>query len=155
MQLCWKHRLEGTAVLPALPTLTSCCVGTGPWQRLPSCAQVNASDSRGKADSSVLKGVAGKLANSVKELSTNRAISYDKQGRRKKVCCAVGGGCGLSAGLQQEFVSVKPVNGVWPAARLQLAGWDLHLECSTLFLPIPEHKPPHNSSASSWTKWTA
>jgi replication factor C subunit 1 len=46
---------------------------------------VNASDSRGKADSSVLKGVGGKLANAVKELSTNRAVSYDKQGNRKKV----------------------------------------------------------------------
>lgn len=51
----------------------------------PPAAQVNASDTRGKADSSVVKGVGGKLANAVKELSTNLAISYDARGQRKKV----------------------------------------------------------------------
>ncbi len=51
----------------------------------PMRPQVNASDTRGKADAAVVKGVGGKLANAVKELSTNLAISYDAQGRRKKV----------------------------------------------------------------------
>ena len=46
---------------------------------------MNASDTRGKADAAVVKGVGGKLANAVKELSTNRAVSYDVHGRRKKV----------------------------------------------------------------------
>ncbi len=58
---------------------------------LSTALQVNASDTRGKSDASVLKGVGGKLANAVKELSTNRAVSYDKEGRRKKVgghCCS-------------------------------------------------------------------
>jgi hypothetical protein len=32
----------------------------------------------------VLKGVGGKLANSIKEMSTNAAISYDAAGKRKK-----------------------------------------------------------------------
>ena len=53
--------------------------------------QVNASDAHGKSDASVLKGVGGKLANAVKELTTNRAVSYDKNGKRKKV-----GGRGFS-----------------------------------------------------------
>jgi hypothetical protein len=57
----------------------ACCLFLAPH------SQVNASDARGKADSSVLKGVGGKLANAVKELSTNRAVSYDAQGQRKKV----------------------------------------------------------------------
>jgi hypothetical protein len=69
--------------------------------------QVNASDARGKSDASVLKGVGGKLANAVKELTTNCAVSYDKNGKRKKVgggsvCDLVpkaafggGGGCAL------------------------------------------------------------
>jgi hypothetical protein len=39
----------------------------------------------------VLKGVGGKLTNAVKELTTNRAVSYDKNGKRKKV-----GGRGFS-----------------------------------------------------------
>lgn len=33
----------------------------------------------------MLKGVGGKLANAVKELSTNTAVSVDAQGRRKRV----------------------------------------------------------------------
>lgn len=51
--------------------------------------QVNASDARGKSDASALKGVGGKLANAIKEMSTNTAVSYDRQGHRKKV----GGSC--------------------------------------------------------------
>lgn len=47
--------------------------------------EVNASDARSKADASVLKGVGGKLANSIKELSTNAAVSYDDRCHRKKV----------------------------------------------------------------------
>jgi len=54
-----------------------------------SCAvlssQVNASDARGKSDASALKGVGGKLANAIKEMTTNTAISYDREGNRKKV----------------------------------------------------------------------
>lgn len=45
----------------------------------------------------MLKGVGGKLANAVKELSTNTAVSYDRQGRRKKVGARAahgGGRCG-------------------------------------------------------------
>lgn len=56
-----------------------------PHAAVPPATQVNASDTRGKSDASVLKGVGGKLANAVKELTTNRAVSYDQQGRRKKV----------------------------------------------------------------------
>lgn len=47
--------------------------------------QVNASDTRSKADSSVLKGIGGKLSNSIKELSTNASLAYDGRGQRKKV----------------------------------------------------------------------
>lgn len=60
--------------------------------------EVNASDSRGKADASVLKGVGGKLANAVKELSTNTAISYTKDGQRKKLCLVMDEVDGMSAG---------------------------------------------------------
>ena len=55
---------------------------------------MNASDARGKSDASALKGVGGKLANAIKEMSTNTAVSYDRQGHRKKVggsCCKGGG----------------------------------------------------------------
>ena len=48
-------------------------------------AQVNASDTRGKSDASALKGVAGKLANSIRELTTNTAVSVNKAGHRNRV----------------------------------------------------------------------
>lgn len=61
--------------------------------------QVNASDARGKADSSALKGVGGKLANAVKEMSTNTAVSYDRQGHRKKVWAKGAGASMVPAAL--------------------------------------------------------
>lgn len=47
--------------------------------------EVNASDTRSKADASALKGVGGKLANAIKELTTNAAVSYSTTGTRDKV----------------------------------------------------------------------
>lgn len=47
--------------------------------------EVNASDTRNKADASALKGVAGKLANSIRELATNAAIGTGLDGKCKKV----------------------------------------------------------------------
>ena len=38
--------------------------------------EVNASDARSKADASVLKGVGGKVSNSIKELTTNVAMNF-------------------------------------------------------------------------------
>ncbi len=49
--------------------------------------EVNASDTRGKSDTSVLKGIGGKLANSIKELSTNAALGTAADGSRKRVLC--------------------------------------------------------------------
>ena len=60
--------------------------------------EVNASDARGKADSSVLKGVGGKLANSIKELSTNSAVSYDISGRKRRLCLIMDEVDGMSSG---------------------------------------------------------
>lgn len=48
--------------------------------------EVNASDTRNKADSSALKGIGAKLANSIKELATNTAIGLDANNNPKKVC---------------------------------------------------------------------
>jgi len=47
--------------------------------------EVNASDTRNKADNSALKGVAAKLANSIKELATNTAIGMGADHKPKKV----------------------------------------------------------------------
>ena len=47
--------------------------------------EVNASDTRNKADTSALKGVGGKLANSIKELATNSAIGLGVDGKKKRV----------------------------------------------------------------------
>ena len=60
--------------------------------------EVNASDARGKADSSVLKGVSGKLANSIKELSTNASVQYDRAGQRRRLCLIMDEVDGMSAG---------------------------------------------------------
>ena len=46
--------------------------------------EVNASDTRNKADASALKGVAGKLANRVRELTTNTAIGCGADGAVKR-----------------------------------------------------------------------
>ena len=55
--------------------------------------EVNASDTRNKADKSAKGGMAGKLANNIKELADNRALT-GAHGEDKKValpsqrCCA-------------------------------------------------------------------
>lgn len=48
--------------------------------------EINASDTRNKADSKITGGMAGKLANAVKEMTTNTAIGTDQRGQRKRVC---------------------------------------------------------------------
>lgn len=47
--------------------------------------EVNASDTRNKSDSNTGAGINGKLANSIKELATNRAIGLGSDGKPKKV----------------------------------------------------------------------
>lgn len=47
--------------------------------------EVNASDTRNKADTSALKGVGGKLANSIRELATNAAVGRAADGSVKRV----------------------------------------------------------------------
>ena len=47
--------------------------------------EVNASDTRNKADNSALKGIGAKLANSIKELATNTAIGMGADHKPKKV----------------------------------------------------------------------
>lgn len=49
---------------------------------------MNASDTRNKADSSALKGIGAKLANSIKELATNSAIGMGADDKPKKVVVA-------------------------------------------------------------------
>lgn len=63
--------------------------------------EVNASDTRSKADASVLKGVAGKLSNSIKELSTNTAVSFrggDPARGRERLCLVMDEVDGMSGG---------------------------------------------------------
>ncbi|PRQ32858.1 putative replication factor C subunit 1, P-loop containing nucleoside triphosphate hydrolase [Rosa chinensis] len=47
--------------------------------------EVNASDSRGKADSKIVKGIGGSNANSVKELVSNESLSMDRSKHPKTV----------------------------------------------------------------------
>ena len=47
--------------------------------------EVNASDTRNKADKSAKGGMAGKLANNIKELANNRALTSGAQGEEKMV----------------------------------------------------------------------
>jgi hypothetical protein len=47
--------------------------------------EVNASDTRNKADKNAKLGIGGKLANSIKELATNRALGAGADGQEKKV----------------------------------------------------------------------
>lgn len=47
--------------------------------------EVNASDTRNKADKSAKLGMGGKLANNIKELATNRALGSGSDGERKRV----------------------------------------------------------------------
>ncbi|KAL4547680.1 hypothetical protein Ndes2526B_g06915 [Nannochloris sp. 'desiccata'] len=61
--------------------------------------EVNASDTRSKADASVLKGVAGKVSNSMKELTTNMAMSFTANPEeRKKLVLIMDEVDGMSAG---------------------------------------------------------
>ena len=48
--------------------------------------EVNASDTRNKADSKIVAGIGGRKSNVVKELATNAAIGVNAQGRKIKVC---------------------------------------------------------------------
>ena len=45
--------------------------------------EVNASDTRSKSDASVLKGIGGKLSNSIKEMSTNVSLAFGKKESHK------------------------------------------------------------------------
>ena len=47
---------------------------------------VNASDTRNKADKSAKAGMGGKLSNAIKELANNTALGVAQDGRRKRVC---------------------------------------------------------------------
>lgn len=60
--------------------------------------EVNASDTRSKSDASVAKGIGGKLSNSIRELTTNAAVSYDQAGRRRRLCLIMDEVDGMSAG---------------------------------------------------------
>ena len=54
--------------------------------------EVNASDTRNKADNNTLKGMGGKLSNSIRELATNTAIGLDVNNKPKRVsqlCCVL------------------------------------------------------------------
>ncbi|KAL3132947.1 hypothetical protein ABBQ38_006860 [Trebouxia sp. C0009 RCD-2024] len=60
--------------------------------------EVNASDTRNKADASALKGVAAKLANSIKELATNTAIGLGTDHKPKRICLIMDEVDGMSGG---------------------------------------------------------
>ena len=49
--------------------------------------EVNASDTRNKADKSAKVGMGGKLSNGIKELANNTALGVGQDGHRKRVCC--------------------------------------------------------------------
>ena len=51
--------------------------------------EVNASDTRNKADNNALKGMGGKLSNSIRELATNTAIGLDSNNKPKRVSLAL------------------------------------------------------------------
>ena len=51
-----------------------------------------------QADTAIAKGVGGKTANAVKELSTNAAISVDGAGRRRRLALIMDEVDGMSAG---------------------------------------------------------
>ena len=46
--------------------------------------EVNASDTRNKADKSAKAGMGGKLSNAIKELANNTALNMAQDGQRKK-----------------------------------------------------------------------
>ncbi|DBA97121.1 TPA: hypothetical protein ACH3X1_014891 [Trebouxia sp. C0004] len=63
-----------------------------------TAVEVNASDTRNKADNSALKGVGAKLANSIKELATNTAIGMGADHKPKKICLIMDEVDGMSGG---------------------------------------------------------
>eukprot|EP00850_Spirogloea_muscicola_P018255 SM000165S02216 [mRNA] locus=s165:238181:243560:+ [translate_table: standard] len=71
-----------------------------------SCIEVNASDSRGKADRDIKQGVNGKGVNTFKELISNQTISFAKAGRQKValIMDEVDGMSGGDKGGVQELV---------------------------------------------------
>ena len=50
--------------------------------------EVNASDTRNKADKGAKTGIAGKLSNAIKELVNNTALGAASNGAKKKVRCS-------------------------------------------------------------------
>ncbi|KAF0895658.1 hypothetical protein E2562_014277 [Oryza meyeriana var. granulata] len=61
--------------------------------------EVNASDSRGKADSKIEKGVGGSTSNSIKELISNATLNYsDNRSKRPKAVLVMDEVDGMSAG---------------------------------------------------------
>lgn len=60
--------------------------------------EVNASDTRSKSDSSVLKGIGGKLSNVIREMSTNSSLNLQGSHDKKKLCLIMDEVDGMSAG---------------------------------------------------------
>ncbi|KAJ3679192.1 hypothetical protein LUZ60_017203 [Juncus effusus] len=61
--------------------------------------EVNASDSRGKADSKIMKGISGSTANSIKELVNNATLNYGTdKGKNAKAVLIMDEVDGMSAG---------------------------------------------------------
>lgn len=63
--------------------------------------EVNASDTRNKADNNALKGMGGKLSNSIRELATNTAIGMDSNNKPKRVSSAM---CSSTVAASTQFV---------------------------------------------------
>lgn len=57
--------------------------------------EINASDTRNKADNKITGGMGGKLANAVKEMCTNTAIGRDEKGQKKRVSCSPKAPCAV------------------------------------------------------------
>ncbi|CAK0781580.1 hypothetical protein CVIRNUC_005412 [Coccomyxa viridis] len=60
--------------------------------------EVNASDTRNKADKSAKTGMGGKLSNAIKELANNTALNMAQDGRRKRMVLIMDEVDGMSAG---------------------------------------------------------
>lgn len=60
--------------------------------------EVNASDTRSKSDSSVLKGIGGKLSNTIREMSTNASLNLQGSRNKQKLCLIMDEVDGMSAG---------------------------------------------------------
>lgn len=78
---------RGQAVSSFLMVIIISCWGNLHRELGLEVIEVNASDTRNKADgqATVKAGIAGKLANSIKELTTNTAIGMGSDGRPKRV----------------------------------------------------------------------